>query len=92
LIVNLSTDTAMIPYVFCSIVEGVLFAKRAPISKILNIKPYVPIATVAFIFSISTIYGAGPNAGMWALILLMLTVPMWIFITSETQNKIDNDL
>ncbi|GAA5189204.1 amino acid permease [Ferrimonas gelatinilytica] len=80
LIVNLSTDAAMIPYVFCALVEGVLWVKRDPLSKILNIKPYILLGSVAFIFSLGTIYGAGPEAGMYSLILLMLATPVWLLI------------
>ena len=83
LIVNLSTDTAMIPYVFCCLVEGILYVKRDKLSQVLNIKSYWPIASVAFLFSVATIYGAGPDAGMWSLLLLMLAVPVWLVICSE---------
>jgi amino acid transporter len=80
LIVQLSTDAAMIPYVFCSVVEAVLFVTRRPLSRALRVGPYMPVAIVAFVFSMGTIYGSGPRAGMWALILLMLAAPVWTFI------------
>jgi len=80
LIVNLSTDAAMLPYVFCSVVEAVLFVKRRPISRALRIGPFMPVAIVAFVFSLSTIYGAGAEAGMWSLILIMTAAPIWIFL------------
>jgi amino acid transporter len=83
LIVNLSTDAAMIPYVFCSVVEAILFINRNPLSRALNIGPYVPIGIVAFVFSVGTIYGAGADAGMWSLILLLLAVPVWIHLSAD---------
>lgn len=83
LIVNLSTDAAMIPYVFCSVVEAILFINRNPLSRALNIGPYVPVGVVAFVFSVGTIYGSGANAGMWSLILLMLAVPVWIHLSAD---------
>jgi amino acid transporter len=83
LIVNLSTDTAMIPYVFCSVVEGILFAARKPVSRAFRIGPFMPIAIVAFVFSMGTIYGAGASAGMWSLILLLLAAPVWVFLQKE---------
>jgi amino acid transporter len=83
LIVNLSTDAAMIPYVFCSVVEAILFVNRNPLSRALNIGPYVPIGTVAFVFSVGTIYGSGASAGMWSLLLLMLAVPIWIRLSRD---------
>lgn len=80
LIVNLSTDTAMIPYVFCCIVEALLFIKRKEISNVLRIGPFTPVALVALVFSFGTIYGAGPTAGMWSLILILLAAPVWVFL------------
>ncbi|HXK22132.1 MAG TPA: amino acid permease [Myxococcota bacterium] len=81
LVVNLSTDAAMIPYVFCSMVEAVLFVKRRPISRALRVGPFMPASLAAFAFSLGTIYGAGAEAGMWSLILLMLAAPIWVFLS-----------
>ncbi|MGH9885960.1 MAG: amino acid permease [bacterium] len=80
LIVQLSTDAAMIPYVFCSVVEAVLFVTRRPLSRALRIGPYTPVALVAFVFSLGTVYGSGATAGMWALILILLAAPIWVFL------------
>lgn len=80
LIVQLSTDAAMIPYVFCSVVEAILFLTRRPLSRVLRVGPFMPVSLVAFVFSIGTIYGSGATAGMWALILLMLAAPVWVFL------------
>jgi amino acid transporter len=80
LIVDLSTDAAMIPYVFCSVVEAILFVARRPVSRALRVGPFMPIAIVAFVFSIATIYGAGASAGMWSLILVLLATPLWTLL------------
>ena len=80
LVVSLSTDAAMIPYVFCSVVEAILFATRKPLSRALRIGPYMPIGLVAFVFSMGTIYGSGATAGMWALILILMAAPVWVFL------------
>ena len=61
LIVQLSTDAAMIPYVFCSVVEAVLFVTGRPLSRALRIGPYTPVAVVAFVFSLGTVYGSGAD-------------------------------
>jgi hypothetical protein len=84
LIVQLSTDAAMIPYVFCSVVEAVLFITRRPLSRALRIGPFMPISIVAFVFSIGTIYGSGATAGMWALILLLIAAPFWAFLVGPS--------
>jgi amino acid transporter len=83
LVVNLSTDAAMIPYVFCSMVEAILYVQQRPASRAQRIGPFMPIAAVAFVFSIGTIYGAGPQAGMWSLLLLLAAVPVWVFLSNE---------
>lgn len=80
LVVSLSTDAAMIPYVFCSVVEAVLFVTRKPLSRALRVGPYMPVGIVAFVFSLATVYGAGADAGMWALILILLAAPIWVFL------------
>ncbi|MDX1393209.1 MAG: amino acid permease [Gemmatimonadota bacterium] len=79
-IVNLSTDAAMIPYVFCCGVEAVLFVRRKEVSDALRVGPFTPVAIVALVFSLATIYGAGPEAGMWALLLLLVATPIWVLI------------
>jgi len=85
LVVSLSTDAAMIPYVFCSVVEAILFVTRKPVSRALRIGPYMPIGIVAFVFSLATIYGAGAHAGMWALILILIATPVWVFLVEPGQ-------
>jgi len=82
LIVNLSTDAAMVPYVFCSVVEAVLYVNRRPVSRALRIGPFMPVAIVAFVCSMGTVYGAGAGAGVWSLILLLLAGPVWVFLRS----------
>jgi amino acid transporter len=87
LIVNLSTDAAMIPYVFCSAVEAVLYVTRRPLSRALRIGPYMPVGIVAFVFSMGTIYGAGPTAGMWALLLILLAAPIWAVLVKTVSGS-----
>jgi basic amino acid/polyamine antiporter, APA family len=91
LIVNLSADSAMIPYVFCSVVEAVLFIERRPISRALRVGPMTPAAVVALVFSIATIYGAGPEAGMWALILVLAAVPVWLAMVRDQPERQTED-
>jgi amino acid transporter len=81
LIVNLSTDAAMVPYVFCSMVEAILYVTRKPVSRALRVGPFTPVALVALVFSLGTIYGAGEQAGMWSLLLLLLAAPVWVFLS-----------
>ena len=43
----------------------------------------MPVSIVAFVFSLGTIYGAGADAGMWSLILLLLAAPVWTYLRGE---------
>jgi arginine:agmatine antiporter len=77
-IVQLSTVSEMVPYVFCCLVEAVLFMRMKSISRVFRIGGYMPIAIVGFVFSLLTIYGAGPVAGMWTLLLLLSGLPLYV--------------
>ncbi len=66
---------------------GILFVKKDKLSRVLNINAYIPIGAIAFVFSVATIYGSGPTAGMWSLLLLMCAVPVWLIIEKETQDS-----
>lgn len=82
--VDLSTTAAMVPYVFCSLVEGALFlALTRPRDGEwggFRLGPYKPYALVAFIFSLWTVYGSGPQAGLWCLLLLLVALPVYLSV------------
>lgn len=82
-IVDISTVSEMIPYVFCCFVEGILLLTLGRRSGFFSPRTYVPIAFVAFLFSMWTIYGAGPEAGMWGLLLLLAGLPFYVMVKRE---------
>jgi hypothetical protein len=55
---------------------------RRPVWRSLRIRPFLPIAVVAFVFSMGTVYGAGATAGMWWLLLLLLATPIRVLLRS----------
>ena len=79
-IVELSTVAEMVPYAFCALVEGILFFTITSTQPKLSIRHYVPLAVVAFVFSLWTIYGSGPQAGMWGLLLLLMGLPVYVLM------------
>lgn len=79
-IVGLSTVAEMVPYVFCTLVEGVLYVTLGRKLGYFSPRTYVPLATVAFLFSMWTIFGAGPAAGMWCLLLLLAGLPVYVLL------------
>ncbi len=89
-IVNLSTDAAMIPYIFCCCVEAILVSRRDEVAATFRVGPFTPVALVALVFSLATIYGAGAVAGMWALILILLAAPVWVFVVCPKQKSPDD--
>ncbi|MFZ1006209.1 MAG: amino acid permease [Candidatus Sulfotelmatobacter sp.] len=85
-VVNLSTMAAVIPYVFCSL-AGVILARRT------NVVPsgrrqssFKVVEIVAFIFAIWTIYGCGPQAVLFGLLLLLLGIPLYVWMRSRDQS------
>jgi arginine:agmatine antiporter len=39
---------------------------------------------IAFLFSMFTIYGCGPEAALYGLILLMLGIPIYLWLRQRT--------
>jgi arginine:agmatine antiporter len=79
LIVGLATLTAAIPYAFCSL-AGTLIAARQGDLKSLRI---TPVEIIAFIFSMFVIYGCGPEAVLYGLMMLLLGLPVYVWQRHE---------
>jgi len=79
-VVELSTVAEMVPYVFCCLVEGALYLSLGKSMGYFNPRTYIPIAFVAFMFAMWTIYGSGPQAGMWGLLLLLAGLPVYVIL------------
>jgi len=76
LVVNLATMTAVVPYAFCALAVGLVAAKAAGGGKVPNVSP---IEWIAFIFSMFTLYGCGPEAVLYGFVLLMLGIPVYVW-------------
>jgi basic amino acid/polyamine antiporter, APA family len=89
-LINLSTTAEMIPYVFCALAEGLLIAafaaQRPEIRRI-----FTPISLVSFIFSLLTICGAGADAGLWTLVLVLLGLPFYALILARGAKPLEED-
>jgi arginine:agmatine antiporter len=75
LVVNLATMTAVVPYAFCALAAGLMAARTAPGGRMPRV---TPVEAVAFLFSIFTIYGCGPAAVLYGLLLLLLGIPVYV--------------
>lgn len=70
-VVNLATMAAVVPYVFCALAIGLVSAggKRYRAG---------PVEWVAFVFSLFTLYGCGPEAVLYGMILLLAGIPIYV--------------
>jgi arginine:agmatine antiporter len=76
LVVNLATMTAVVPYAFCALAVGLIAGKGSGGGP----KPRIgAIEIIAFIFSIFTLYGCGPEAVLYGFVLLMLGIPVYVW-------------
>ena len=76
LVVNLATMTAVVPYAFCALSVGLVAAKAAGGGKVPSVGT---VEWIAFIFSIFTLYGCGPEAVLYGFVLLMLGIPVYVW-------------
>jgi arginine:agmatine antiporter len=80
LVVNLATMTAVVPYAFCALAVGLISARALGNGQLPRIGW---IEVVAFVFSIFTLYGCGPEAVLYGFVLLMLGVPVYVWQRRE---------
>jgi hypothetical protein len=75
LIVGLATLTAAIPYAFCSLARTLIAAREGRLAS----THVSPVEIVAFIFSMFVIYGCGPEAVLYGLVMLLLGIPVYVW-------------
>lgn len=80
-IILLATLTSLVPYIFCALVELVLYAtdpiRYRPPPRLGGL---IVLASIAFVFSIGAIYGAGSEVVFWGFLLLMSGLPVFVWI------------
>jgi amino acid transporter len=81
LVVSLSTFAAVIPYVFCALAVGLVAARRAGGSAVRRVSP---VEAIAFVFSLFIVYGCGPEAVLYGLLLLLVGVPVFVWQRGRT--------
>jgi len=77
MIVSLSTLAAVIPYVFCPLAPGLMTLRADAIPRI------TPAEVIAFLFSMFTVYGCGPELVLYGLVLLLLGIPVYVWQRRE---------
>jgi amino acid transporter len=71
LIVNLSTMTAVVPYVFCALATAILARDK--------VRRFGMVDVIAFAFSMFTLWGCGAEVVLWGFLMLMLGVPVYVW-------------
>lgn len=79
LVVSLSTMAAVIPYAFCALAVGIVAARSDAGRERIG-----AVGAVAFVFSLFTLYGCGPTAVLYGLILLLLGLPVYVWKRRQT--------
>jgi basic amino acid/polyamine antiporter, APA family len=77
MIVSLSTLAAVIPYVFCALAPGLMAPRGGASPRI------TPAEVIAFLFSMFTVYGCGPEPVLYGLVLLLLGIPVYVWQRRE---------
>jgi amino acid transporter len=78
-IVNLSTMTAVVPYVFCA-GAAVILTRRATGPRRVS-----AVDVVAFAFALFTVWGCGAEAALYGFLLLLLGIPIYVRNLRERQ-------
>jgi basic amino acid/polyamine antiporter, APA family len=76
-VVNLATMAAVVPYAFCALAVGLISVPGAGAGKAPRLRP---VEWIAFAFSLFTVYGCGPEAVLYGLILLLLGIPVYVWL------------
>lgn len=85
-IILLTTLCCLIPYLFTTAAYVLILAER----KLPNLKwlPEVILASLAFIYSLWAIYGAGEKAVYWGFLLLLAGIPFYVWM--KYRNRVKN--
>lgn len=85
-IILLTTLCCLIPYLFTTAAYVLILTER----KLPNLKwlPEVILASLAFIYSLWAIYGAGEKAVYWGFLLLLAGIPFYVWM--KYRNRVKN--
>jgi APA family basic amino acid/polyamine antiporter len=77
----LATLAALVPYAFCALVELMLFVRDPRHYRGgSHLGRTVALASVAFLYAMGAIYGAGPEVVFYGFLLLLAGVPIFVWV------------
>ncbi len=84
----LATLTTIVPYVFCSLAEFLIFMQDpAQYGGRKRFRSSGFVAAIAFIYSVWAVYGSGAETVLYGFILLLLGIPVYVWLMKERQEK-----
>ena len=87
-VILLATLTTVIPYVFCSIAEFIIFLRDpAHLGGRKQFRGAGVVAAIAFLYSVWAVYGSGAETVLYGFILLLLGIPVYVWLVKEQQDR-----
>jgi len=87
-VILLATLTTVIPYVFCSIAEFIIFLRDpAHLGGRRRFRGSGIVAAIAFLYSVWAVYGSGAETVLYGFILLLCGIPVYVWLVKEQQEQ-----
>jgi basic amino acid/polyamine antiporter, APA family len=87
-VILLATLTTLIPYVFCSIAEFIIFLRDpAHLGGRRQFRGSGIVAAIAFLYSVWAVYGSGAETVLYGFILLLFGIPVYVWLVKEQQER-----
>lgn len=88
----LATLTTVIPYVFCSIAEILIFMQNpAEHGGRRQFRGSGIVAAIAFVYSVWAVYGSGAETVLYGFILLLAGIPVYVWLIKERQERLSQN-
>lgn len=79
-IILLATLTTLVPYVFCTMSELMIFFSDRQRFSGQRLGASIAISVVAFLYSVYAIIGSGASTVLWGFILLLAGIPVYVWM------------
>lgn len=90
-VILLSTTTVLIPYVFSTVARIILAYRDGRVSAGAGLGRIVVLSSLAFLYSVWAVAGAGKEAVYWGFILLLAGLPVYAWmVIRNAKNALEN--
>lgn len=91
-LILLATLSALLPYAFCTMAEIALVGRKRWTMSSRKIRTVVITATLAFVYSMWTVVGAGERTVAWGFMALLAGIPVFVWYRwKHDQNQRDEE-